>query len=131
MTHTYQLFPELLASTRHASSAGQLRPCSPGKSSLRTLCIHLCPAGVGATQVITRLGTLTQRQTRVMRSNARNGFKLRSVNIATMSGFCFLPNRQLYSLHLTSLMPLGWRFSLGRGVEKKSIRCRHPPILIR
>lgn len=47
------------------------------------------------------LGTQTQRQMRVMRSNGGNGFKLLLINIATTSRFCSLPNRQLCFLFIS------------------------------
>lgn len=66
-----------------------------------------------------------------MRSSGGNGFKLRLISIATKSGFCSFSVRHLCSLHLTSLIPLDLRFSLERGLEGKSMRCRQPPVLIR
>lgn len=113
MTHTP-------AASRTARSYPPCLLCAhPGGVPRGHLAFGWCPAGVGATLETTRLGTLTPRQRRVMRSNGGNGFKSRLINIATMSGLCSLPKRHLTSLHLTSLMPLGLRFSLERGLREK------------
>lgn len=53
------------------------------------------------------------------RSNGGKDFKPPWIHIATTSGLCFLPNRHHDSLHLISLVPLGLRFSLGRGLRRQ------------
>lgn len=108
-----------------------MRPCSPGKSSWGTLGIHQCLGG-GATWRESRNGDTDSKAD--VGNEARWGKWLQTAldQYCHKEGFLQPPSdRQLCSLHLTSLMPLGLSLSLGSGVEEKSTRSRHPPILIR